>query len=315
VRGAILLLLLAVVACDPTLPKAAPHAAVIPRVRPIPVELCWVEYATDTAPGSYGLAGSSDELEWEITFSGLLVRHPSGHLLVDVGNSSHFSDERSTSNFFPGLLQKFIQGSGTVVATAPEALRRVGEEPSLLSAIAISHIHADHAGGLIDLPRTPVILSPEELGFIARERTQGGFHVLEADARAIDGRAKPIRFTETPYENFDRSADHFGDGSVVFVPLSGHTPGSIGTFVNRSPTERFFHVGDAVNTLEAIDKRRGKSIVLEVTDHDSDQADAIAAKLSQLHAQDPALRIIPAHDRKAWRGIFGQPGCLGTSRK
>jgi len=307
-RRTLLVALVALAACDPTLPKAPPHTAIIPKVRSVPLQLCWVEYATDTAPGSYGLAGSSDELEWEITSSGLLIRHPSGHLLIDVGNSSHFADERGTSNFIPGLLQKFIQGSGTVLATAPEALRRVGEEPSLLSAIAISHIHADHAGGVIDLPRTPVILSPEELAFIARERDQGGFHVLEADAKAIVGRARPIRFTSTPYENFDRSADHFGDGSVVFVPLPGHTPGSIGTFVNRSPTERFFHVGDAVNTLEAIDKRRGKSIVLDVTDHDSAEADATAAKLSQLHAADPALKIIPAHDRKAWRLALGQPG-------
>ena len=74
--------------------------------------------------------------------------------------------------------------------------------------------------------------------------------------------------------DFSASLDWFGDGSVVFVPLSGHTPGSLGTFINRTPGERLFHVGDAVNTTEAIDKRRGKSIVLEPTDVDSARAEA-----------------------------------------
>jgi glyoxylase-like metal-dependent hydrolase (beta-lactamase superfamily II) len=303
--------LLALVACDPTLPAAPPHAHVAPQPRGQALELCWIEYATDSVPGSYGLAGGSDDVRWEITFSGLLVRHPEGHLLLDTGLSTHFAEERGTSRFIPGVLQKFVQGSGAVVASAPDALRRAGEQPSMLAAIVLSHIHGDHAGGVVDLPGTPVLLSPDEIAFIAREKEQGGFDVIRAHAEALSGRARPIRFTDTPYENFDRSADYFGDGSVVFVPLPGHTPGSIGTFINRSPAERYFHAGDASNTLEAVEKRRGKSVILQFTDHDGAAADATAARLNQLHAQDPALRIIPAHDRKTWRRAFGAPSaCL-----
>ena len=61
-------------------------------------------------------------------------------------------------------------------------------------------------------------------------------------------------------------------GSVGFVPLSGHTPGSLGVFVSPSAGERFFHVGDAVNTIEAVEKRRGKSIILQGTDEDGSRA-------------------------------------------
>jgi N-acyl homoserine lactone hydrolase len=308
-----LLLLVALAACSPTLPAAPPHANVAPAPRSPPMDLCWVEYATGTYPGNYGTAGGSDHLHWDVTFSGLLIRHPQGDLLLDTGNSTHFSDELGTSGAFSSLLQRFLQGGGTVVATAPEALRRAGEEPSLLRGIVLSHIHADHAGGVMDLPKTPVVLSPEEVAFIEREKDKGGFDVVRAHAIEIAGRKKPIQWKPTPYENFDLSADYYGDGSVVFVPLSGHTPGSIGTFVNRSPHERFFHIGDAVNTLEALEKRRGKSIVIQITDHDGAQADAVVAKLNQLHEQDPALVFLPAHDRKAWRRAFGAPGaCLGA---
>ncbi len=307
------LALLVLAACDPTLPAAPPHANVAPAPHPPPMGLCWLEYARDAMPGSYGLAGASAHEQWELTYSGLLVRHPRGDLLVDAGNSSHFSEEVETAGFVAGFLLKSAQGGHTVALT--EALRRAGEDPAQLDGIALSHVHADHAGGVMDLPKTPVLLSAEELAFAAREKDSGGFHVVQAHARSIEARAKPIAFTKTPYENFDRSADLHGDGSIVFVPLFGHTPGSIGTFVNLSPTVRFFHAGDAVNTLEAIEKRRGKSVLLEVTDHDGAAADAIAAKLNQLHAQDPALVILPAHDRRAWKQAFGAPGsCLGPLR-
>lgn len=72
------LCLLALAACNPTLPAAPPHANVPPARSPSPIDVCWVEYATDTLPGNYGLAGSSDDLHWDVTFSGLLVRHPRG---------------------------------------------------------------------------------------------------------------------------------------------------------------------------------------------------------------------------------------------
>jgi glyoxylase-like metal-dependent hydrolase (beta-lactamase superfamily II) len=298
-----------------TLPSAPPHANVAPQVRAAPFDVCWVEFATDKQPAGYGLAGSSDEEQWDVTFSGLLLRHPSGHMLLDAGQSSHFDEEVGSARFFPGVLLHAFQGGGTLVARAPDALRNAGEEPSALKAIALSHIHGDHAGGTVDLPGTPVLLSPDEIAFMKREKDSGGFDVIQAQEQSIEGRAKPIAFTKTPYENFDESADYFGDGSVVFVPLPGHTPGSIGTFVNRSPTQRFFHVGDGVNTLEAVEKRRSKSVVLGMTDHDGAAADLVAAKIGQLHAQDPALVILPAHDRKAWLAAFGAPGkCLRGDR-
>jgi glyoxylase-like metal-dependent hydrolase (beta-lactamase superfamily II) len=198
------------------------------------------------------------------------------------------------------------------VQSAVEALGGVGVQPAGLSGIVLSHVHGDHAGGLMELPGVPVLASEEEVAFAAGLKDNGGFHVIKAYAEAIGQRARPIRFAGGPYENFDRSLDWFGDGSVVFVPLFGHTPGSIGTFVNRLPAERIFHVGDAANSTEAIEKRRGKSVILEGTDEDGKRADAVVSRLTQLRGQDPLVRFLPAHDRDAWARVFGAPGrCLG----
>ena len=125
------------------------------------------------------------------------------------------------------------------------------------------------------------------------------------------GRVHALHFESKPYETFDESADIFGDGSVVVVKLPGHTPGNVGTFVNPSPTLRIFHVGDAVNANEAIERRLPKSFVMAAMDYDVSQANATVAKLSQLHELDPGLLIVPAHDRSAWKQAFGpDPGCV-----
>lgn len=300
-------LALLLAACSSSLPAAPPHTFVAAQPHAPPMELCWVEYGNDTLPGAWGVAGDSDQYHWDVTYSGLLVRHPSGHVLIDTGRSSHFSTEIKTAGTFSWILLDQFQGGGHIVATAPDALRQAGEDPAGLKGIAISHIHGDHASGLMDIPGIPVYLAKEELDYAKAQEDSGGFDVVKAHAIEIEKRAKPIVFEDHPYEIFDKSFDLFGDGSVVFVPLFGHTPGSMGTFVNRSAGERYFHVGDAFNTKEAIDKARGKSAVLSITDHDGKVADAMAAQIVALHTADPGLVIIPAHDRKVWQRIFGAP--------
>ena len=307
-------LALSLAACV-TLPEAPPHASVAPAPHPPPMEVCWLEYARAELPATYALAGGLDRDLWRVTFSGLLVRHPKGDLLIDTGNGPDFADHIATARFGPRQLLALIQGNNQIVHTATAALEAVGERPLALSGIVLSHVHGDHAGGLLELPLVPVLASQEEIDFAARHKDEGGFHVVKAFAEALGQRAKAIRFGGGPYENFDESLDWFGDGSVVFVPLFGHTPGSLGTFVNTPGGERLFHVGDAVNTTEAIEKRRGKSLVLEPTDVDGPRTEAVVAQLTQLRGQDPRVRFLPAHDRDAWAHALGAPGrCTGRAR-
>jgi len=145
-------------------------------------------------------------------------------------------------------------------------------------------------------------------------KERGTFAVVREHADAVGARGKMLAIGPTPYETFDASLDYFGDGSVVFVPLFGHTPGSLGTFVNRNARERLFHVGDATNSTEAIERRVGKSFALAWTDGDLGSRTRCSAKLSQLHEQDPELKLLPAHDRRrVGGGVPRGPGNLRGS--
>jgi N-acyl homoserine lactone hydrolase len=299
--------------CSATLPAAQPHARVFPMPNPPPFQICWLEYSHHDQPAGYALAGPSSRKKWDVTASGLLIRHPRGHLLVDLGNSTRFDQELGGAGFVARQYLKLGPGGVRTEKTALQALGELGEAPSQLQAIILSHVHPDHAGGLDDLPGTPVYLTHEELDFAWRMKERGTFAVVREHADAVGARGKMLAIGPTPYETFDASLDYFGDGSVVFVPLFGHTPGSLGTFVNRNARERLFHVGDATNSTEAIERRVGKSFALAWTDGDPGLANAVLGKLSQLHEQDPELKLLPAHDRDAWAAVFpGGPGtCVG----
>jgi N-acyl homoserine lactone hydrolase len=297
------------------LPRAPEHVRVPPVFsdeRPA-FSVCWVEFSRGTVWGELGSAGFTHTDTWRNTASGILVRHPQGDVLIDAGYSSSTAEDAQTLPFVRRTFAKAALDSITWRVPAPEAVQKAGADPARLKWLIPTHAHIDHMGGAVDLPGVPVLLSQAEIDLIASEdEDQRVVPVAHADA--VRGRMTPIPFEARPYETFDESFDLFGDGTVVLVPLSGHTPGSVGVFVNLGPTKRLLHIGDTVNLEESIERRLPKSVVMRtMTDVDEEATDAQVAHLSQLHELVPALQILPAHDRDAYEKFFGrEPRCISA---
>jgi N-acyl homoserine lactone hydrolase len=287
------------------LPPVAPHARVAPAISSLPgLSACWLETGKTFSSFSIGSTAGS-----------ILVRHPAGDLLIDTGNSSHFDQEIRGYPFATWFKLRFLAGQLKPETPLSELLRRVKENPAKLRWVILSHAHLDHSGGLMDLPHLQVLLSQEELQFAADPSVQAKGYVIAAHAEKFPPLGKPtLRFDPQPYETFDESADLYKDGSVVVVPLHGHTPGSVGIFVNLSPNRRFFYVGDAVDDERGFQERVGKSLVLRDSDNDEALANQIVARLSDLHEKLPELAIIPAHGRSAYKKFFpaGPLSCVSA---
>jgi glyoxylase-like metal-dependent hydrolase (beta-lactamase superfamily II) len=287
------------------LPATAPHARVAPAISAIPgVSACWIETGKTFSNFSFGSTAGS-----------ILVKHPAGDLLIDTGNSSHFDDEIRSYPFGTWLKLRFLAGQLKPESTLPELLRRAGEDPSKLRWAILSHVHLDHAGGLMDLPQLPVLLTREELQFANDGGVQAKGYVIAAHAQKIPRAGAPtLQFEPKPYETFDESADLYKDGSVVVVPLRGHTPGSVGIFVNLSATRRLFYAGDAVDDERGFEERVGKSLILQDSDNDRALANQIVGRLRELHEKAPGLAIIPAHGRSAYKKFFpgGPLSCVSA---
>jgi glyoxylase-like metal-dependent hydrolase (beta-lactamase superfamily II) len=293
------------------LPPAPAHARAAPRLDALPqVQVCWLEFSRGEVWGQMGTAGLTHTGTWKNTASGLLVRHPKGDVLIDSGYSPNVREETKgrppLTRLFTGVA---LNGSYDVSSvTAP--LQRTGATVEGLKWFIPSHMHQDHLGGMVELTKVPVLLPPEEMERI-RARDPA---VVPEHAQAVEGRMTAMAFEQKPYENFDESFDVFGDGVIVVTKIPGHTPGSIATFVNLSPTKRLVHVGDTVNLTESIERRLPKSSIMQFfTDTDAHSASASVAKLTQLHELAPELHFLPAHDREAWEKFFGgAPGCVSA---
>src|SRR5258708_4943099 len=277
------------------LPPAAPHARVMPVISTIPgLSACWIETAKTFSSFSFGSTAGS-----------ILVRHPAGDLLIDTGSSGHFDQGISGFPFATWLKLKSLAGQLKPKVPLPDLLRRIGENPTKLPWAILSHVPLDHAGGLMALPPLPVLLTDEELQFAADPSVQARGYVIAVHTQSFPPIAAPtLRFEPTPHETFDESADLYKDGSVVVVPLRGHTPGSVGIFVNLSPPLRLFYVGDAVDDERGFEERAAKSLILRDSDNDMALANQIVGRLSELHEKVPGLAIVPAHGRSAYKKFF-----------
>ena len=277
------------------LPPVARHARVAPNITPMPrLSVCWIETGKTFSNFSFGSTAGS-----------ILVRHPAGDLLIDTGNSSHFDDDIRGFPFWTRLKLRSLAGQLRPAVSLPVLLKRFGEDPSQVHWVILSHVHLDHAGGLLDLPKLPVLLSREELQFANDPTVQAKGFVIAAHVSTFPPTNVPtLHFAPKPYEIFDESADLYGDGAVVAVPLRGHTPGSVGIFVNLSPAKRLFYVGDAVDDERGFEARVAKSLVLRDSENDPARANEIVARLNELHQLLPELAILPAHGRSAYKKLF-----------
>lgn len=285
-------------ACRTPLPPATPHTRVEPQLDHLPsIRACWLESAQ--ALGN--------------TVGSLVVRHPSGTVVVDAGNSMHFADEIRAYPLGAWFWYRLVPGLLLPSRPLAATLRDNGVDPSHTLMI-LTHVHFDHAGGLMDMPDVPVMVGREEIALVDDARHVRRFEVLPTHAERLAPLLQPVPFDHAEYETFDERHDLFGDGSIVIVPLRGHTPGSIGVFVNVSREQRLFLVGDAVHDSAGYLDRVDKPWLTAVTDSDPEAARDVVARIHQFHEIAPRVEVLPAHARDAWMHVFGAPGrCVGTS--
>jgi glyoxylase-like metal-dependent hydrolase (beta-lactamase superfamily II) len=283
---------LALVGCGPRIDPVTVRPRVTPEAPPqIDVRMCWIESA------KFGPA----------TASGVVVRHPGGDVLIDAGVSMNFDDEievydrphRRWYKRLPGLLKP---------KTAFDTLLSDADvDPNALQWFIPTHPHIDHVGGYVQMPPVPVLLDRSDLETVERARKAVTFEVVPAHAEALSPNITPMRYEPLAYEIYDRSFDLFHDGTVVIVPLHGHTPGSVGVFISKADGTRTFLIGDAANERRAIERLRGRRRSLRRTDSNPAAANRVLAGLHELAEADPSIRIVPAHERAAWKDAFGEP--------
>lgn len=227
----------------------------------------------------------------QIAYSAVLIRHPQATFLYDTGLCGDiYLFLREQSLFFRSTLARF-----TFEQSLAGHLKRLGLRAADLDFALISHLHWDHVSGVPDIPMVPLRIPHVEYEAAHLDLQDRSRQLL----RSCLG-DNPMTFFECdgpPYEGFSSSLDLLGDGSIILVPLPGHTPGNTGMFINRSNGSRLFLLGDATHVAQ--------NYLLPATPHPLFWSmvtwnDAVARQtLLNLHHfshRHPEVTLVPMHD-------------------
>lgn len=235
----------------------------------------------------FGYRGGSLLKAYHPTMVAILVEHPDGTFLFDASFGSNVKEHLSA---IPKLMRLTTPYHGTTCAA--EQLKDEGIDPDTLMGVYLSHSHWDHVSGLEDLPGVTAYVPSAELDYIATlpdgELVKRLEPKLTLEAYDLDS---------GPFWTFESSKDIFGDGSVVLVPLPGHTPGSVGLFVFLDSGKSYLFIGDLAWMHEGVERPSERpGISRNMVDVDRHRVRANLVRVHELMQAMPDLIVVPAHD-------------------
>jgi N-acyl homoserine lactone hydrolase len=260
--------------------KLATRATGVKRV--VLLTLGWEEL-----PKSWSVFGAPPDERLREPVPGVLVEVDGGWVLLDTGfNPALVRDPQLHRRFhgrFHGITPVLPPGDDPLL----DSLDAVGVQVDEIGAVAVSHLHNDHAGGLrIFAGRKPVHLQRDELSFgLTPEAEDHGIFRVDFDDRAIDWRLADGDTEVAP--------------GITAVKTAGHTPGHQ-SFVVRYDQSLggggFVFAFDAADLSENIHEELAIGGVVGC-----DPAETVAhiRRLKAIAASEK-LYLVPGHDPEVW---------------
>lgn len=237
------------------------------QVRVRPLECGWL--TTDMGTMLSGRLG-----EMRMPVGAFLVEHERGTLVFDTGMHPDLVDGSSRLGPIESMFHVDLDGDGLLGAR----LRSCDVDPSAVDLAVLSHLHYDHAGGLVEVPESRVLVQHDE------------WTAAQDPVLAELGVYHPADFqTGHEVELLEGRHDLFGDGSVVAVPTPGHTAGHQSLLIEG----RMLLVGDACYCQLALDEDALPPIAADV-----ERQRAGFAWLRQQAAS--GVQLVYSHDPVQW---------------
>lgn len=271
------------------------------------VQFHWLEVGHCRHPQCMAVQGG----DWRsVKFPSLcaLIRHPErGWLLYDTGYSPHF--QRVTTAWPERLYRMATPVSLPQEACLLQQLQRLGLSADDIGTIVISHFHGDHIAGLRDFARAGFIALRadwEQVRELGRWRgvLDGWLPALlppDFAARLSFADQRPSRELPVWLRPFQRAFDLLGDGSLLAVPLPGHSRGQLGLLLRHENDRLVLLAADACWSAPACQQGRPPSWIASLLFQDRSAYAATFAGLNRLLREESQLAVLPSHCSSSWQ--------------
>jgi N-acyl homoserine lactone hydrolase len=247
-------------------------------------------------PKSVSVQGASDADRLREPIPGVLLECDGGWLLLDTGfNTALIRDPALRARFHGDrAIQPVLPGPGEPLE---EALAAVAVDMADIRAVAVSHLHNDHAGGLKHFAgRVPVHIQGAELRYGMSGTPGPEEHAIfrvDYDDPRIDWRVAEGDTEVAP--------------GVTAVLTAGHTPGHQSCVVSRDESAGgggFVFAFDAADLTENIEREVAVGGRIDAPPEVSVEQ---IRKLKRI-AATRGYRLVPGHDPVAWPALTAELG-------
>ena len=238
-----------------------------------------------------------------------VIEHPArGAMLYDTGYAQAFFNATS---YYPTKLYRQL----LPVTLAPEQqllvqLKKIGIAADDVKTILISHFHGDHIAGLTDFSQAQFIALKADVDHAAELRQKPWRAVFEGFLPdllpqdfasrlqlADQGKAYALPKWMAP---FTTGFDLFEDGSVIALPLPGHSCGQMGLLLPQTQRGPVFLAADSCWSIEAaMQGALPAAPVALITQNWKKYAHTFHA-VGAIARREPDICCMPSHCQTAW---------------
>jgi N-acyl homoserine lactone hydrolase len=217
------------------------------------------------------------------------VTHPAGVVIFDTGMNPEVRAD--PAGYWGELAFRYLVPSLPPSATVIDRLSQAGIGAADVRYVVNSHLHNDHAGMNRCFPDSTVLARQREHDHAVTRMDRASTGYVRHDFHG-DGPADTVPAGVELFD-YDDTHDLYGDGSVVLVSTTGHTPGHQSLLVRFPSGEGFTLSGDALYTRASLCDGCPPGLVWNRA-----QAEASVRALAALHERGDTV-LVP-HDPETW---------------